>query len=239
MYKKELRYYFSTPVAYIVIGIFLLLISLFLWIIPGQWNIIESGYAQVDGLFELAPWLFLLLCPALTMRLFAEERQTATWNLLRTKPISLVRITLGKSLAAWTIVLIALLPCLVHYFVVAEMAEPVGNIDSGAFFGQFIGLALISMSYVAIGTFCSSLTKSQIVSFILAVLFSAMFYYGFDLCASLFHGDTAVILSSLGGHHHYLSIARGVLDTRDFVYFLTVASVFLLSTIFILDKRHD
>lgn len=239
MYKKELRYYFSTPVAYIVIGIFLLLISLFLWIIPGQWNIIESGYAQVDGLFELAPWLFLLLCPALTMRLFAEERQTATWNLLRTKPISLVRITLGKSLAAWTIVLIALLPCLVHYFVVAKMAEPVGNIDSGAFFGQFIGLALISMSYVAIGTFCSSLTKSQIVSFILAVLFSAMFYYGFDLCASLFHGDTAVILSSLGGHHHYLSIARGVLDTRDFVYFLTVASVFLLSTIFILDKRHD
>ena len=122
MFCKELRYYFSSPVAYIVIGLFLLLISLFLWVVPGEWNIIDSGYAQVDGLFELAPWLFLLLCPVLTMRLFAEERQTGTWNLLRTKPISLTRIVLAKGLAAWVIVLIALLPCLVHYFVVFRMA---------------------------------------------------------------------------------------------------------------------
>lgn len=239
MYKKELRYYFSTPVAYIVIGLFLLLISLFLWVIPGQWNIIDSGYAQVDGLFELAPWLFLLLCPALTMRLFAEERQSGTWNLLRTKPISLARIVLAKALAAWTIVLIALLPCLVHYFVVARMAEPIGNIDAGAFFGQFIGLCFISLSYVAIGTFCSSLTKSQIVSFILAVLFSAFFYYGLDLTASLFHGETAIFIGAIGGHQHYLSVARGVLDTRDLLYFLTVATIFILSTLAILDHRKD
>ena len=123
MFRKELRYYFSTPIAYIVIGLYLLAISLFLWVIPGQWNIIDSGYAQVDGLFQLSPWLFMLLCPALTMRLFSEERQSGMWDLIRTKPISLTRIVLGKYFAAWTLVLIGLLPCFVHYFVVAYMAE--------------------------------------------------------------------------------------------------------------------
>ena len=111
MYFKELRYYFSTPIAYIVIGLYLLAISLFLWVIPGQWNIIESGYAQVDGLFQLSPWLFMLLCPALTMRLFTEERQSGMWDLIRTKNISLLRIVASKSFAAWTLVLIGLLPC--------------------------------------------------------------------------------------------------------------------------------
>ena len=123
MFRKELTYYFSTPIAYIVIGLYLLAISLFLWVIPGQWNIIDSGYAQVDGLFQLSPWLFMLLCPALTMRLFSEERQSGMWDLIRTKPISLTRIVLGKYFAAWTLVLIGLLPCFVHYFVVAYMAE--------------------------------------------------------------------------------------------------------------------
>ena len=133
MYRKELAYYFSTPIAYIVIGLYQLAISLFLWVIPGQWNIIDSGYAQVDGLFQLSPWLFMLLCPALTMRLLSEERQSGIWDLIRTKPVSLSRIMWGKYFAAWTLVLIGLLPCFVHYFVVAYMAEPMGNLDSGAF----------------------------------------------------------------------------------------------------------
>lgn len=234
MYKKELRYYFSTPVAYIVIGLFLLLTSLFLWVIPGSFNIIESGYADVDGLFAIVPWLFLLLCPALTMRLFAEEKQAGTWNLLRTKPISLVRIVLAKASAAWTIVLIALLPCVVHYFMVSNMAEPAGNIDAGTFFGQFIGLVFISMSYVAIGTFCSSLTKSQIVSFIVSLLLMAFFYYGFDLIASMFRGETASSIMSIGGYAHYKNVARGVLDSRDLMYFLSIAVLFILATLRIL-----
>jgi len=240
MYIKELRYYFSTPVAYIVIGLFLLMISLFLWVIPGEWNIIDSGYAQVDGLFMLAPWLFLLLCPALTMRLFAEERQSGTWNLLRTKPITLTRIVLSKFFAAWTIVLIALLPCLVHYFAVLLMAEPQGNVDSGAFFGSFIGLGFISLSYTAIGTLCSSLTKSQIVSFILALLCCALFFYGFDLFASMLSAGNAVnAIRAIGGHQHYMSIARGVVDLRDLVYFLSVAAMFIAVTIYSLSKQHD
>lgn len=237
MFRKELRYYFSTPVAYIVIGLFQLFIALFLWVIPGQWNIIESGYAQVDGLFYLAPWLFLLLCPALTMRLFAEERQTGTWNLLRTKPISLTRIVLCKFFAAWTIVVIALLPCVVHFLAVSAMAEPQGNIDGGAFIGSFIGLFMISLSYTAIGTFCSSLTKSQIVSFILSLLCCALFYYGFDLAASLFSDGTQMqLLGSVGGYSHYLSVARGVLDLRDLTYFASVAAVFISLTIFKLSR---
>lgn len=240
MYRKELRYYFSTPVAYIVIGLFLLTISLFLWVIPGEWNIIDSGYARLDGLFLLAPWLFFLLCPALTMRLFAEERQTGTWNLLRTKPISLSHIVISKLMAAWTIVLIALLPCLVHYAAVWLMAEPQGNVDSGAFFGSFIGLGFISLSYTAIGACCSTLTKSQIVGFISGAVGCAIFFYGFDLAASLLSSGNAVnILRGIGGHQHYMSIARGVIDLRDLVYFLSVAILFCGTTIFSLSRRND
>ena len=217
MYKKELRYYFSTPIAYIVIGLYLLAISLFLWVIPGQWNIIDSGYAQVDGLFQLSPWLFMLLCPALTMRLLSEERQSGIWDLVRTKPISLTRIVLGKYFAAWTLVLIGLLPCFVHYFVVAYMAEPMGNLDSGAFMGSFIGLILLSGTFMAIGLFCATFSKSQIVCFISGALSCFVLYW--------------VLLQD-----HYSSLSRGVLDLRDVVFFISIAVIAILSAIFLIDK---
>jgi len=217
MYIKELRYYFSTPIAYIVIGLYLLAISLFLWVIPGQWNVIESGYAQVDGLFQLSPWLFMLLCPALTMRLLAEERQSGIWDLIRTKPVSLTRIMLGKYFAAWTLVLIGLLPCFVHYFVVAYMAEPMGNLDSGAFMGSFLGLILLSGSFMAVGLLCATLSKSQIVCYILGAL------AGFILYWTLFQD-------------HYSSLSRGVIDLRDVLFFITVAVVAILAAIFTIDR---
>ena len=217
MYLKELRYYFSTPIAYIVIGLYLLAVSLFLWVIPGQWNIIDSGYAQVDGLFQLSPWLFMLLCPALTMRLFSEERQSGIWDLIRTKPISLSRIVLGKYLAAWTLVLIGLLPCFVHYFVVAYMAEPIGNLDSGAFLGSFMGLIFLSSTFMAVGILFATFSKSQIVCFITAALACFVLYW--------------TMLQD-----HYSSISRGVLDLRDLVFFLTIIIVCLLATILTIDK---
>ena len=217
MFRKELRYYFSTPIAYIVIGLYLLAISLFLWVIPGQWNIIDSGYAQVDGLFQLSPWLFMLLCPALTMRLFSEERQSGMWDLIRTKPISLTRIVLGKYFAAWTLVLIGLLPCFVHYFVVAYMAEPMGNLDSGAFLGSFIGLILLSGTFMALGVLCATFSKSQIVCFIAAALSCFVLYW--------------VLLQD-----HYSSLSRGVLDLIDVMVFITVAVVALIAAIFTIDK---
>ena len=212
MYFKELRYYFSTPIAYIVIGLYLLAISLFLWVIPGQWNIIESGYAQVDGLFQLSPWLFMLLCPALTMRLFTEERQSGMWDLIRTKNISLLRIVASKYFAAWTLVLIGLLPCLVHYFVVSNITEPQGNIDSGAFAGSFIGLILLSGTFMSVGVLCATFSKSQIVCFILAALSCFVLYW--------------VLLQD-----HYRSISRGVVDLRDVVFFVNTIVLSLAAAI--------
>ena len=217
VYKKELTYYFSTPIAYIVIALYQLAISLFLWVIPGQWNIIDSGYAQVDGLFLLSPWLFMLLCPALTMRLLAEERQSGMWNLIRTKPVSLTRIMLGKYFAAWTLVLIGLLPCFVHYFVVAYMAEPMGNLDSGAFLGSFIGLILLSSTFMAIGLLCASFSKSQIVCFITGALACFVLYW--------------VLLQD-----HYSALSRGVIDLRDVAVFVGTAVIAIVAAIFIIDK---
>lgn len=210
MFSKELRYYFSTPIAYIVIGLYLLSVSLFLWVIPGQWNVIESGYAQVDGLFQLSPWLMMLLCPALTMRLFAEERASGIWDLIRTKPVSLTRIVLSKWAAAWTLVLIGLLPCWVHYFVVAYMAEPMGNLDHGAFFCAMVGLVMMSGTFLAIGVAAATLSKSQIVSFILGALLCFVLYW--------------TVLQS-----HYVSISRGVLDLRDVSSFLCVGVVAIVA----------
>lgn len=217
MFRKELSYYFSTPIAYIVIGLYWVGISLFLWVIPGEWNIIGSGYAQVDGLFHISPWLLILLCPALTMRLIAEERQTGTWDLLRTLPIPLHRVVLCKYAAAWALTAIALLPCSVHYFLVYYIAEPIGNVDGGAFSGSMLGLLFLSAAFTSIGLLASSFTKSQIVSFILGAMSCFVLYW--------------VTLQE-----HYLSMARGVLDLRDILLFLSITILSLSMSIFVLDR---
>ena len=217
MFRKELSYYFSTPIAYIVIGLFLLSVSLFLWVIPGQWNVIESGYAQVDGLFQISPWLLMLVCPALTMRLFAEERQSGTWILLRAQPITLWKIVVGKYMAAFVLTVMALLPCIVHYFIVFYMAEPIGNIDGGQFIGSMMGLVFLSASFIGIGLLCSTLTKSQLVSFILGAVSCFVLYW--------------VTLQD-----HYSSISRGVVDLRDVVFFLSVAVAAIVISIIISER---
>ena len=214
MFKKELSYYFSTPIAYIVIGLFLLAVSLFLWVIPGQWNVIESGYAQVDGLFQIAPWLLMLVCPALTMRLFAEEKQSGTWLLLRAQPIALWKIVVYKYLAAFVLTVLALFPCVVHYFIVFYMAEPMGNIDGGQFAGSMMGLVFLSASFTGIGMLCSTLTASQLVAFILGAVSNFVLYW--------------VVLQD-----HYRSISRGVVDLRDVVFFVSVAVAAIVLSILI------
>lgn len=217
MFRKELAYYFSTPIAYIVIGLYLLAVSLFLWVIPGQWNVIESGYAQVDGLFQLSPWLLMLLCPALTMRLFSEERRSGTWLLLRAQPIPLWRIVTGKYMAAWLLTIIALLPTAVHYFIVFYMAEPVGNIDGGQFIGSMLGLVLLSATFTGIGLLASTLTQSQLLAFIIGAVVNFTLFW--------------VTLQS-----HYRSISRGVIDMRDVLFFLSIAFAAILLSIFIIDR---
>ena len=212
MFQKELAYYFSTPIAYIVISLYVLGISLFLWVIPGEWNIIDAGYANADGLFAIAPWLLILVCPALTMRLFAEERITGTWDILRAQPVSLSRIVTMKYLAALTVVTIALLPCFVHLAVVYSIAEPVGNVDVGAYAGSMVGLLLLAAALLGISMLCAACTTNQIVAFIMGALVCFVLYW--------------VLLQD-----HYNSLGRGVIDSRDVMCFITTAVTGVLLTI--------
>ena len=212
MYKKELAYYFSTPIAYIVLALFVLGISLFLWVIPGEWNIIDAGYANVDGLFAIAPWLLILVCPALTMRLFAEERQSGTWDVLRSLPTTIGRIVWAKYAAALTVMVCALLPCVVHLFIVYAIAEPVGNVDTGAFAGSMVGLLLLAAAMLGVSLLCAASTTNQIVAFILGAVVNFALYW-------------------LLMQEHFQSLARGVIDVRDVFFFACTAIVSVLLTI--------
>lgn len=235
---KEIRSFFSSFTGLIVIGIFLFLTGTFLWILPGDNNILDSGYANVDGLFSLAPWLYLFLVPALTMRFFAEERKSGTIELLLTRPLSIMQIVLAKYIAGVVLVLFSLLPTLIYMYSVSQLGLPKGNIDFGGFFGSFIGLLFLASSYTAIGVFASSVTDNQIVSFLLAALVSFFFYYGFELL-SLFVPSAAIqdVVSQWGISYHYDSMSRGVIDSRDVVYFISLSVVFLYATSWFVSKR--
>lgn len=231
VYRKELRQFFNTPVGYIVIALFLLITGLFLWVFKGEYNIIDSGYASLDGLFALAPWLYLLLAPAVTMQLFAEEQDKGTIELLYTKPIHPLTIVMEKYLAGFTLMLIALLPTLLWYGSVCLLAEPIGNVDHGAFWGSFIGLIFLASSYVAIGIFASAITKNQLISFVIAVALCFVFLYGFELCSTIFtSANVANLISNLGINEHYSSMSRGVIDSRDICYYITLQAAFLILT---------
>ncbi len=231
IFKKEIHSFFSNATGYIVIGIFLIISGLFLWILPGEFNITESGYANVDGLFYLAPWFFMFLCPAITMRMFAEEKQTGTWELLVTKPISKWKIVSGKYFASLCLLLLALLPTVIYYFSVSYLAEPLGNIDSGAFWGSFIGLIFLGAVFSSVGIFASSISENQIISFILGLIISFFLFYGFELISNFFKvGNTIAFIENLGVHSHYKSISRGVVDSYDLLYFMTISFVFLVLT---------
>ncbi|MCQ2340839.1 MAG: gliding motility-associated ABC transporter permease subunit GldF [Paludibacteraceae bacterium] len=217
MFRKELAYYFSTPIAYIVIGLYLVAVSLMLWVIPGEWNIIDSGYADLRGMFQMSPWLLLLLCPALTMRLFAEEKQSGMWDLLRAKKVQVYRMVLAKYFAAWLLTLLAILPCIIHYVVVYRLAEPVGNVDGGQFAGSLIGLCFISMVFTALGLMTATLSRNQIVCYVLGVV----------LCFALYW----ITIQA-----HYQSISRGVVDVRDVGFLFGISAVALALTAFLARK---
>ncbi len=238
IFRKEFRSFFSTPTGYIVLAIFFVGAALFLWIFPGEYNVLDNGYANIDGFFVLAPWLFLFLCPAVTMRAIAEERQQGTLELLVTRPISKMNLVFGKFLAAWSVILVALLPAVLWFYVVYLIAEPMGNVDIGAFWGSFVGLIFLSAVYSAVGVFGSSLSNNQITAFIVSSLICFALFYGFELVGSLFSdGTTALYLKNLGVNAHYRSMSRGVLDTRDVLYMLAVTLLFLLSTKMVLSRK--
>jgi ABC-2 type transport system permease protein len=237
IYKKEFYAYLSSLVAYITIGIFLTVLGLFLWVFPDT-SILDYGYAGLDSLFNTVPYLFMFLIPAITMRTLAEEKKEGTFELLATKPLTDWDIILGKYLAAVTLVLFALIPTLIYYISVYQLGATVGNIDSGAVIGSYIGLFLLGAAFVAIGVFSSSLTKNQIIAFAIAVFLCFITFSGFDSASQILSFQSIdSILINLGINAHYQSISRGVLDTRDLIYFLSFIAIFLAITKTILGGR--
>lgn len=238
IYLKEINAFFSSLIGYIVITIFLVLTGLIVWVVPDT-SILEYGFATLDNLFLFAPWLYLILIPAITMRSFAEEISSGTIEMLATKPLRELDIILGKYFAALTLVAFSLLPTLLYYFSVSNLGAPVGNLDSGAIWGSYIGLLLLAASFVSIGIFSSSITSNQIVAFVLAVFLCAMFYWAFEALSSLpiFYARIDNIIAGIGIESHYISISRGVVDTRDLIYFISLSAAFIVMTKTALESR--
>lgn len=236
--NKELNSFLSSLTGYMVVLVFLILNGLFLWVFPGSFNLLDSGYAGLEGLFFLAPWIFLFLIPALTMRFFADELKTGTIELLLTKPLSELKLVLGKYLAGLILCIIALLPTLIYLVSIYCLGQPQGNLDWGATIGSYIGLILLAGIYVSIGVFASSLTDNQIVSFILSLFFCFFCFTGFEQLASLLsHTGMELSIEKLGISYHYNAISKGVIDTRDLLYFLSMISLFLFASKLSLQSR--
>ena len=238
LFYKEITHFFSTLTGYLVIGVYLIANSLFLWVLPGNFNIPDNGYATLESLFIISPWIFMFLVSAVTMRMFADEKKLGTLELLLTKPISELQIVLAKYFAAVLLVLFSLLPTLIYFLSVYLLGNSMGNVDTGGTWGSYLGLFFLAAIYVSIGIFASSLTDNQIIAFIISVVLSLMFYIGFDAIGSipLFSGIESVI-GLLGISEHYKSISRGVIDFRDIVYFVGIASLFILFTRTVLQSR--
>jgi ABC-2 type transport system permease protein len=236
--KKEISSFLSSLIGYIVITVFLLINGLFLWVFQGDFNILDFGYANLDGLFMIAPFVFLFLIPAITMRLFAEEKRTGTMEMILTKPLTEFEIVMAKYLSGLILVIFSLLPTLVYVFSVYYLGFPKGNLDMGGMWGSYIGLLFLGASFVAIGMFSSTLTDNQIVSFIIAVFLCGFLYVGFDFIYSFdLFGKVDLLIKSLGINDHYKSMSRGVLDTRDMLYFFGIIAFFILLSRFMIERR--
>lgn len=227
--RKEFNSFFASPIAYLVIGVFLLINGLFLFIFNDDFNILNAGFADINSFFYLAPWVFLFLIPAITMKSFADEFNSGTIELLKTKPISDWQIILGKFWASLLLVLIAIIPTFVYVYTVYNLGNPKGNIDFGSTIGSYLGLLFLAASYTAVGLFTSTLSKNQITAFILGVFITFIFFYGFDAIASTF-GNDGFAIQQIGINEHFKSISRGVIDTRDIIYFASITFFFLFIT---------
>lgn len=236
--RKEINTFFASAVGYLVISIFLILNGLFLWVFKGQFNILDSGFASLTPFFLVAPWILLFLIPAVTMRSIAEEKKQGTLELLLTKPIKNWQLAFGKYLGSLALIGIALLPSLLYIITVYQLGNPIGNLDSGSTIGSYIALLLLGATYTAIGTFASSLTNNQIVSFLIGLFLCFLFYFGFSGLANyqlLGAGDYTV--EQIGIQLHYERISQGILDTRDLIYFVSIISIFIFLTSIILSKN--
>ncbi|MBK8442571.1 MAG: gliding motility-associated ABC transporter permease subunit GldF [Sphingobacteriales bacterium] len=237
IFAKELHTYFGSLTAYLSVGIFLLVNGLLLWVFPDT-NLLDYQNASLDYFFNITPWILMFLIPAVTMRLFAEEIKSGTLELLITRPLTSAQIVGGKFLAAWLLIAFAIVPTFIYYYSVYNLGNPAGNIDVGATNGSYMGLLLLAGAFAALGVFASSLSSNQVVAFIIAVFLCFFFYQGFDAFSKLPSlANVDYWLQNFGIYSHYESISRGVVDSRDMVYFASFIFFFLFLSQYRLDKR--
>lgn len=238
LFKREINNFFNNLIGYITIAVFLTINGLFLWVFPTDSNILQSGYANLDGLFSIGPFVFLFLIPAITMRFFADENKSGTIEFLLTKPLTDTQIVLAKYFAAVLLLVFSLLPGLVYVFTVYYYGLPPCNLDTGATWGSYLGLLFLGASFVSVGLFASSLTDNSIISFLVSIFLCGFLYIGFEFIYTLdFFGNFDLVIRNLGIYAHYTSISRGVIDSRDLIYFLTVVVIFLMLTRLKLQSR--
>lgn len=231
IFSKEINSFFSGIIGYLVIGVFLVVTSLFLWVFQGEFNVLDYGFANLSSFFKIAPWIFIFLIPAITMRSFSEEKKQGTLELLLTKPLKRWDLILGKYFGCFAVVILALIPTLLYVLTIDKLGKTIGNFDSGELIGSYFGLLFLGGVFTAIGIFCSTLSKNQIVAFISAVLICFLCFYAFKgLSGFNLFGSNIYALEYLGIEFHYESISRGVVDTRDVIYFLSLIVLFLSFT---------
>ena len=227
---KEFSSFLNSLIAYIVMGVFLTAIGLLMWVFP-ETSVLDYGYADMFTLFSLGPYVFIFLIPAITMRSFAEEKKGGTLEILFTKPVSDWEIILGKYFACLLLVILTLIPTLIYYFALAALGNPVGNIDTPGVIGSYIGLIFLAGAFCAIGVFASSITPNQIVSFILAAFLCYLLFAGFDSLAQVnVWSANALLIKQIGLLYHFDSLGKGLIDSRDLVYFVSVVAIILLAT---------
>ncbi|MBL7916598.1 MAG: gliding motility-associated ABC transporter permease subunit GldF [Bacteroidia bacterium] len=236
---KEINSFLNSLIGYIVIIVFLLTISLFVWVFPGtEFNIPDAGYASIDPLFIITPWVYMFLVPAVTMRLFSEEKKSGTIEILLTRPLTELQVVMAKYLAGVVLVLFSLVPTLIYFFSVYTLGSPAGNIDTGSMWGSYIGLFFLGAGFVSIGVFSSAVSDNQVIAFIIAVFLCFFWYAGFDSISTILgSGAIANVIYQLGINAHYSSMSRGVIDTRDVIYFISLVSLFIMLTRTILESR--
>lgn len=237
--KKEINSFFASPIGYLVIGVFLTACGLFLWVFKGEYNILDNGFAEINGFFFLAPWLLLFLIPAVTMKGFSEEKKQGMLEILFTKPIGLPSLVWGKFLGAFILTLIAIIPTLLYVYTVYNLGAPIGNLDLGSILGSYLGLIFLMSAYTAIGLFASTLSENQIVAFIISICICFLLLYGPELLSSTGISDNPILINSFGMKAHYENISRGIIDTRDMIYFLSFTFFFLYLTNVKLKKSHQ
>lgn len=237
IFFKEVNGFLNSLIAYIVLSVFLIGVGLLVWVFP-ETSVLDYGYADLETLFSFGPYVLLFLIPAITMRLFAEEKKGGTMELLFTRPLTDWQIILGKYFSSLFLLLLALLPTLLYYYSVYKLGIPEGNIDTAGVAGSYIGLFLLGSAFASIGVFSSSVTENQIVAFLVALFLCFLLYTGFSSLAAIdVWGTWSYIIQQLGILHHYNALSRGLIDSRNLLYFLSLIIVMLSFTKLVLSSR--